>query len=84
MPPLIQSAEHGQPKRGVSGEELVQAPQRYAPLPILVASYNTYGANIVPHTTTSFTRIKTGGGCGVGEKVNFPDTISLKKILLTF
>ena len=46
--PLFQAAEHGQPKRGVSGEELVEPAQPRAALPVLVAPNDTDGANIVP------------------------------------
>ena len=46
--PTPSAAEHGQPKRGVLGEELVEPPQPHAPLPVLVTPNDTDGANIVP------------------------------------
>ena len=45
--PLLQAAEHGQPQRGVLGEELVEPPQPHAPLPVLVAPNDMDGAHIV-------------------------------------
>ena len=42
MLPLLQAAEHGQPKRRILGEELVQAPKPNALLPILVAPHDPW------------------------------------------
>ena len=68
-----QAAEHGEPKRGVLGEELVEPPQHHAPVPFLSLLTTRTGRTSSPQTATSLTCNKTGSGRGPGDKVSFSD-----------
>ena len=71
---LLRGMEHGQPKCGVLGEDLVEPPQPPTlHSPSLSLHTTRTGRTSSPQTTMSLTCNKTGGGLGSGDKLNFLD-----------